>query len=216
MKLLKRIAVNIQAKMEDLTSQIENKEALTLSYIREYERVVAKAKIRLSHVKGDALRLEKDQARLQQDEINWKGRARKVYADDEAKALECMRRAKRAQTEHQKITVEIKEVRELEIKMERDVERIQKKLETVKHRQRALAGRQSCAEALHSAASLNADAHEGLDDLLTRWETDVVASELQSDSVCVNRDSLTDEFDKQEEEADLKCALDELMTKSAE
>ena len=59
MKLFKKLAINVHSQVETLANQFENKEALSTSYIREYERIVAQAKVKLARVEAEVDRLAK-------------------------------------------------------------------------------------------------------------------------------------------------------------
>ena len=110
MKLFKKLAVNFHSQVEAVANQFENKEALSSSYIREYERVVATAKVKLSRIEAEVVRLEKETDRLAAQTTLWKDRARRVHAADERQALECVRRMKRAQANHSAVLQELAEI----------------------------------------------------------------------------------------------------------
>ncbi len=212
MKLFKKMAVNFHSQVEAVANQFENKEALSSSYIREYERIVASAKVRLARVEAEAIRLEKESDRLTAQATLWAERARRVHAADENQALECVRRVKRVREQHSAVVQELEEIRALKRRMTHDVDRAGQKLADLKHRHQVLAGRQSCAEAMDGLPSSEKSRPEDLDALYTRWETEVTARELHTHSLAPETDRLAAAFDREEEEADLRLTLEEIIT----
>ncbi len=212
MKLFKKLAVNFHSQVEAVANQFENKEALSSSYIREYERVVATAKVKLSRIEAEVVRLEKETDRLAAQTTLWKDRARRVHAADERQALECVRRMKRAQANHSAVLQELAEIRDLKRRMTHDVDQAEQKLTDLKRRHRALAGRQSCAEAMDGLPCAEKCLPEDLDALYTRWETEVTAHELHTRTLTPETDRLAAAFDREEEEEDLRLTLTEIIT----
>ena len=106
---------------------------------------------------------------------------------------------------------DLEEARSLKHRMARDVEGILEKLEALKRRQRDLAGRQSCAEAINAIQRVDGGIQHDIDDLFTRWETDVVAQELHARTPDTAGDSLDDEFAALERKQSLRRALEEIL-----
>lgn len=211
MKLFKKLAINMHTRVEAMADRIENKEALSTAYIREYERIAAKAKVKLANVDGEVAGLEKEAARLHEQTELWAGRARQVHATDEPKALACVSRMTQARTSHGQVLGELEEARLLKQKMAADVEHILKKLETLRRRHRNLAGRQVCAEAFHALQRADGGIQDDIDDLFARWETDVVARELHVRSPQIVSDALDEEFGTAEQEQALRLALQQII-----
>jgi phage shock protein A len=212
MKLFRKLAVNVHSQVETLANQFENKEALSTSYIREYERIVAQAKVKLAQVEAEADRLEKQSAHLEAQAALWAERARRVHTTDQEKALACVRRMKKAQADQSLVVRELDETRNLKRRMAQDVEQTLHKLGDLKRRHRLLTGRQTCAEALNVVQPYEAGLPDEVDDLYTRWETDVTARELHNQTAAPATDSLAEAFDRHEEEDDLRLTLEALIT----
>jgi phage shock protein A len=212
MKLFRKLAVNVHSQVETLANQFENKEALSTSYIREYERIVARAKVKLAQVGAAADRLEKQSAHLEAQAALWAERARRVYTTDQEKALACVRRMKKAQADQALVVRELDETRNLKRRMAQDVEQTVHKLGDLKRRHRLLTGRQTCAEALNVVQPDEAGLPDEIDELYTRWETDVTARELHNQTVAPPTDLLAEDFDRHEEEDDLRLTLEALIT----
>jgi len=214
MKLFKKLAVQVHARAEAMANQFENKEALSLSYIREYERVVAKAKVKLARVETEVRRLEKEAARLEAQTALWVERARRVHATDESKALACVKRMQQHQASLDQILRELEETKRLKQKMAQDVDQVLAKLADLKRKHRLLAGRQSCAEAAAVLQDGEVFMADGADDLFARWEADVTAQELHAQSTDFETDPLSEAFDVAEQQAQLRNTLAEILASS--
>lgn len=211
MKLFKKLAVNINSRMDAVAERFENREALSSAYIREYERIVAKAKVRLAQVDNEVARLENHSRELGEKIQLWTDRARRIHGSDEAKALECVARMTKCRQSREQVQKNLEEARNLRNKMARDVDHILKKLEAHKRRHQNLTGRQVCAEAVHAMQYAETGLETDIGDLFTRWETDVTASELHAQLPASIDDPLEHEFDTTEQEQALRMALEEII-----
>jgi phage shock protein A len=216
MKLFKKIAVQVCARAEAMANQLENKEALSLSYIREYERVVTKAKVKLAQVDAEVRRLEQEADRLEAQAALWADRARRVHAADESKALACVKRMQQEQAAHDQVMRELEETKNLKHKMVQDVDQVLAKLTALKSKHRHLSGRQSCAQAAAALQDGESFMEQGADDLFARWESDVIAQELHAQSAGFEMDRLAEEFDAAEQEQALRMTLADLLSSPRE
>lgn len=211
MKLFKKLAVNINSRMDAVAERFENREALSSAYIREYERIVAKAKVRLAQVDNEVARLENHSRELGEKIQLWTDRARRIHGSDEAKALECVARMTKCRQSREQVQKNLEEAGNLRNKMARDVDHILKKLEAHKRRHQNLTGRQVCAEAVHAMQYAETGLETDIGDFFTRWETDVVASELHAQLPDSIDDPLEHELDTTEQEQALRMALEEII-----
>ena len=211
MKLFKKVAINIHSQVEALVDRIENKEALSTAYIREYERVVAKAKVRSTQVDGEVVWLEKEAGRLGEQSELWAERARRVHKSDEAKALVCIARMTQIQADYRRVQSNLEETRSLKKKMAKDIDQILNKLEALKRKHQNLAGRQVCAEAVNTLQDTDCGIQHDIDRLFARWETDVVAQELHALPPVGASDGLAEEFETAEEKQALRLALEQIL-----
>ncbi len=211
MKLFKKLAINVHSHVEAMADRFENREAISIAYIREYEKVVAKSKVRLTQIDRDVERLEKETIRLQGETELWADRARRVHNIDEDKALECVARMTQTQKSHLRIQAELKDTQNLRKKIALDVEQILAKLEELKRKHQSLASRQACAEAVQTLQHPDTSFEHDINELFTRWETDVIAHELHSQPCVTPGDQLADEFDEDEQKQSLRKALDEII-----
>lgn len=211
MKLIKKLAININSRIDSVAERFENREALSNAYIREYERIVAKAKIRLAQVDNEVARLEKNYRDLGEKIQLWTERARRIHGSDEAKALECVARMMKCEQSRKQVQKNLEDARNLRNKMAQDVDYILNKLEAHKRRHQNLTGRLVCAEAVHATQNAETGLETDIGDLFTRWETDVLASELHAQLPAFSDDPLDHEFDTTEQEQALRMALEELI-----
>ncbi|MGD9009991.1 MAG: hypothetical protein PVG41_18835 [Desulfobacteraceae bacterium] len=207
MKLFKKLAININSQIDAVAERFENREALSNAYIREYERIAAKAKVRMAQVDDEVARLEKNSGELGEKIQLWSDRARRIHGSDDAKALACVARMTKCEQSRKEVLKNLEDARNLRNKMARDVDHILNKLEAHKRRHQNLTGRQVCAEAVHSMQYAETGLEIDIDDLFTRWETDVVASELHAQLPASTDDPLDHEFDTAEQEQSLRTAL---------
>jgi phage shock protein A len=211
MKLFKKMAISIHSGVEAMIDRFENKEALSTAYIREYERVVAKAKVRSTQVDSEVTLLEKEAVKLREQSELWAERARRVHSTDESKALACVARMTQTQAGYRQVQSDLAEARNLKNKMAHDVGQILKKLEALKRRHQNLAGRQVCAEAVNTLQDADGGIRNDIDDLFARWETDVVSQELHTQSPAMASDCLAEEFSSDEQNQALRLALEQII-----
>lgn len=142
----------------------------------------------------------------------WADRARRVHKTDKQKALECVARMTQIQNNRNKIQDDLKDTKSLRTKMTLDVGHILKKLEVLKRKHQSLSGRQACAEAVHTLHHTDNSLEHDIDDLFARWETDVVAEELHTQSPAATSDQLAEEFEGVEQEQALQQVLDQIIS----
>ena len=211
MKVFKKLAVSVNSRIDAVADRFENREALSSAYIREYERIVARAKVKLAQVDNEVVRLERSSLDLETKIKLWTERARRIHGSDEAKALACVARMVKCEENRKKVLQNLEDARKLKNRMAQDVDHILKKLDAHKRRHQNLTGRQACAEAVHAMQDADSGLATDIDDLFTRWETDVVASELHAQLPASTDDLLDHEFDAAEQEQALRMTLEEIM-----
>lgn len=211
MKLFQKVAINIHSHVEALVDRFENKEAISTAYIHEYERIVAKAKVKSAQVDREVAQLEKESAHLREQSDLWAERARRVHSTDESKALACVARMIQANADCHQAQCNLEEARKLNKIMAQDVAQVLKKLEALKRKHQNLAGRQICAEAVNTLQNADGGIQHDIDNLFTRWETEVVTQELHTQSPDVANDCLVEEFDAAEQRLELRLALEQVL-----
>ena len=197
------------SRIDGMVSRIENHEALAASAIRDVRRAAARAGVQLRRVRADGDRLRAQLEETREAEASWRERARRKADEDEAMAVECLRRARESARRLRALERRLAEHERIERDLGADVTRIQERLTRLEEHRHVLAARESRAVAL-------AGVHEGedalspdVDDLFDRWEIRISERELvggRDDSA----DSFEDTLSREEEEADLRAELDAL------
>ena len=99
MKTIKRITTSLCANFDWAITQIENHEALVNVAMRDIQHAGAKAQGQLNRVRKDGEQMRAKLADLKSAEALWADRAVRCAAVDEGKALECVKRRKKALAE---------------------------------------------------------------------------------------------------------------------
>lgn len=206
MKIIKRWTAGVTSRVDWMVSQVENQEALVNSALRDARQSAARAKVQLGRVQQDGQRLRQ---RLQKEELavaTWRDRAVQVNETDENKAMECLRRSKRAEQLAEQLKQRLTEHEQVEQQLAKDVGVMEEQLSALVEKRNLMRTRQSRAEAVKNIQG-GADAFStDLDDIFERWETRVTEKELIG-SCSVEADSLEEAFVTQEEESSLREEL---------
>jgi phage shock protein A len=206
MNIIKRWTAGVTSRVDWMVSQVENQEALVNSALRDARQSAARAKVQLGRVQQDGQRLRQ---RLQKEELavtSWRERAIQTGKDDEKKAIECLRRSKRAEQLVEQLRQRLVEHEQVEQQLGKDVRAMEEQLNSLAEKRNLMRTRQSRAEAVKTiqggADSLSTD----LDDIFERWETRVTEQELVG-SCSLQVDPLEEDFVSQEEESSLREEL---------
>ena len=95
MARFKRWTHGFVASIDNMIVQVENHEALAASALRELERGVARSKVQLLRVERDGRAISQALQEEREAVERWRDRAKRE--PEEARALECLKRHKRAQ-----------------------------------------------------------------------------------------------------------------------
>lgn len=211
MKTIRRITTGLFANFDWAVTQIENHEALVNAAMREIQHAASKAKVQLARVKQDGERMRQRVKSLQDSEALWAERAVRCSALDQAKALECLRRRKKALAEIAELETQLKNHARLEEDLCKDLENIERRIEELRRKRNTLRTRESTAEALAAFQSQDAGLIAELDDVFDRWEIKVGSYETISSCSSGSERALEAEFAGAEEENALKAELDALV-----
>lgn len=209
MRAWRRLTTSMASRFEAVVSQIENHDALVNATIRESEEARARAKVRLAQVSRDLNRTRRQLAGAEEAAELWKARAVRVASEDEARALECLRRRKHAEREREVAKEHLIELVDAENQLSRDITRVSQRIEDLRRRRNLLRARESRAEALQSCRGVEGTVASDLEEILERWEVKIATSEGLSDSE-LDSDPLETEFSEEEEIAMLRSELNEL------
>ncbi|HXK19910.1 MAG TPA: PspA/IM30 family protein [Polyangiaceae bacterium] len=205
MARIKRWTHGFVASIDSMIVQVENHEALATSALKDLEQGVARSRVQLMRVERDgrALRQALDEER--EAAVRWRDRARRE--EHEARALECLRRHKRAESRVSELSHNQTEHERIEQALKRDVQTLERRLVELRQQRNTMRTRQSRAEAF-SVAQGQGDVESGeIGQIFERWETRVAESEVASGCLVASIDSFDDEFLDAEEAASLKLEL---------
>jgi len=209
------------SRVDWMVSQVENHEALAQGAIAEVTRAAARARVQLVRVREDGARLRRQLGETHETEKLWRDRARRTAAEDEARALECLRRSKRAERRAAEMERRVDEHERAEKQLAQDVAAVDERLGQLKEKRNLLRTRESRAQALATVRS--ADAPFGCDvgELFDRWEAQVTEREFAGECASLatselDDDAFEDEFVTAEENENLRAELDDLLREAPE
>jgi len=208
MARFKRWTHGVVASIDSLIVQVENHEAQVGSTLRELEQGVARSKVQLMRVERDGVALEQALSEEREAAIRWRDRA--MREEQEARALECLRRHKRSERRALELSQNQTEHARVELQLKRDIQTLEQRLFELRQQRNTMRTRQSRAEAF-SVVQGSGDLGSGeIGAIFERWETRVAETEVQSGCLITSLDSFDDEFLDAEEVASLKLELSAL------
>jgi phage shock protein A len=211
-----RWTAGFASRIDAMVRQIENHDALVSAAIRDAKEARARARVQLKRVDEDGRRMERRRSELAEAERLWRERALRMAAPDEARALECLRRMKRAAREREELAAQAEEHGRITAQLTRDIRRIDSRIEQLVQQRNLLRTRQSRAEALAAAQHDDGRRLSEVDDILERWEIKVSRTETDVDCAFEERDDLEVELGASEERDALRAELEELVRTRAE
>ena len=211
---LRRWTRAVVSRIDHIVSQVENHEGLVDSAIQDVRRAAAQARVRLARVEKDGASLKRRLEDERESAKRWRERALETAASDEDRAVECLRRAKRAERLSEQLESRQIEHERSEKALRRDVALVEEKLAALREKRNVLRTRQSRAEALQGTRAAEISGDEVLGDLFDRWDTRI--TELELDGDCTSRvDALEAEYRESEEDGDLRAELASLRETSS-
>ncbi len=205
MARIKRWTHGFVASIDSMIVQVENHEALVGSALRELEHGVARSKVQLLRVERDGKALTQALSEEREAATRWRERARREQ--DEARALECLRRSKRSEGRVSELARNLGEHEHVEQQLKRDVQALERRLGELRQQRNTMRTRQSRADAF-SVVQGQGDVERGeIGEIFERWETRVAESEVTSGCLVASVDSLDEELLDAEEHASLKLEL---------
>ena len=204
---LKRLVASVGASFDQFVNKVENHEAVAESVIRDVRVAAAKLKVQMGGVEAQAQRLRERRDGLAHDVERWRGRARRFATEDEERALECLRRMKRAEAEQAQVVDQLAQYEALGEKLKDRLAAVETRLSSLQLKRTALSSRSARAQVIGAADQ------ESLSDVNTifdRWEMAVIEDEYLDEVVSGEGDRLERELDATEEREQLKAALEEL------
>lgn len=203
MSLWKRWMSGVTARVDELVSQVENHEALVESALVEMRAKTARAKARLERVARDGRELRERVQRERAATASWRERARSCA--DEARALECLRRGRRAEAAAGALAERLAEHERIEAQLRTQLRALDERVVELQQTHHVMRTRQTRAEAL--ACLQQASAGSDIESVLERWEGRLAEQELVETVGEREEDAFGAEFTSAEEKASLVAEL---------
>jgi len=206
MARIKRWTHGFVASIDSMIVQVENHEALASSALRELEQGVARSKVQLMRVERDGRALKQALGEERESALRWRERAKRE--ENQARALECLRRHKRSEARVAELIHNQAEHERIEQQLKRDVQTLERRLIELRQQRNTMRTRQSRAEAFSVAQDAGGDLQAGeIGQIFERWETRVAETEVASGCLVASVDGLDQEFLDEEEAASLELEL---------
>ena len=215
MSLIRRISTSITSSVDRAVSKVENHDAIINAALRDTQQAAARARVRLERVRKDGHNLKTRHANLEQAVLRWTERARKVADEDEAKALECLRRRKECATQLANLKESIFRHEELEARIAEQVKKIEARIGEVAQQRNVMRSRQSVADAMRTINNVEGISYSEIEDTFDRWEINLGETEILMGAT-TSTDPLDSAFLAEEDTAELKAELEELLQSDKE
>jgi len=210
MKTLKRWTTGIFSRVDWVVSQIENQEALINSALKDSREAVAKAKVQMGRVRQDGARLRQKLQTEEENIVRWRDRATQIAKTDEQRALECLKRSKKAEQQRFQLQARVKVHNQAEQQLAREVGCMEERLAELVEKRNLMRTRQSRAEALTNIQACSSEVSTEVDDIFDRWEMRVTEKELTT-ACAISSDPLEESFVIEETESELREELQRLL-----
>ncbi|MDJ0759040.1 MAG: PspA/IM30 family protein [Woeseiaceae bacterium] len=215
MNLIQRISTSITSSVDRAVSKVENHDAIINAALRDTQQAAARARVRLERVRKDGAQLKTRYADLQQAAVRWTDRARLVAADDEPKALECLRRRKECEMQLATLEESIEKHNELEERIAAQVKKIESRIVEVAQQRNMMRSRQSVADAMRTINNIEGVSYSDVEDTFDRWEINLGETEILMNATS-RVDPLESSFLADEDMAELRAELADLVNKDKE
>ena len=215
MSLIRRISTSITSSVDRAVSKVENHDAIINAALRDTQQAAARSRVRLERVRKDGHSLKTRHANLSQAVSRWNERARRIAGDDESKALECLRRRKDCETQLQNLEDSIEKHEELEARIAEQVKKIDARIGEIAQQRNMMRSRQSVAEAMRTINNIEGVSYGEIEDTFDRWEINLGETEILMGAV-TDRDPLDSAFLAEEDTAELRAELEELLQSDKE
>ena len=221
MSLFTRLTATFSAGLDRLVGEIENHDAVVEAAIRDNRRAYGRARVRLDRLQEEHERLGRRCAGLRGEAATWRRRA--LACAEEARALECLRRAHVLTAEADALADACARHDALAQQLEREITAVRRRIETLQQRRTQLRSREATADASNRIRALETGASLNLDDTFERWEVHVTEAEVESEldpAAGYERPAAPDRFEAEivaaEDHAALKAELDALRRDAAQ
>lgn len=221
MGVIGRLSASISASLDRAVAQIENHDAVIEAAIGECRAGVVKARQRSEQLHRDGQKLSKQ---LEQANINhglWQERAKREGRANEARALQCLRRAKACAAERDVLLTQLQQHSELQADVESRLQSVEHALAETVRKRNEMRSRTSVVEAKRSLQNVSMQSATSIEDCFDRWEQQIArkqgADEFEQPRSSQDPiDSLERNYRDAEADLELKAELDALLAQDTE
>jgi len=215
MSLIRRISTSITSSVDRAVSKVENHDAIINSALRDTRQAAARSRVRLARVQKDGAALKRRYSELERSVSLWTERARSVAADDETKALDCLRRKRDCEQQLGSLKDSIEKHGELEARISEQVKKIESRIHEVAQQRNMMRSRQSVAEAMRTINNIEGVSYGEVEDTFDRWEINLGEAEILM-GAATTTDPLDAAFAADEDTAELRAELEVLLRDDGE
>ena len=215
MSLIQRISATITSSVDRAVSKVENHDAIVATALRDTQRAAARSRVRLARVRKDGANLKTRYGELELASERWAERAKRIAAEDEGRALECLRRRKECEAQLAGLRESIARHDELEARIGEQVKKIEARVGEMTQQRNLMRSRQSVADAMRAIHDIEGSGAGDIEDTFDRWEINLGESEFLYSATNVT-DTLDTAFIQEEEKVELRAELEELLSDSRE
>jgi len=208
MNSLKRLYISIKGQIDQAADEFENHEALAGVAIQDLQAIASKTRLHLHRIGKMTAQYQKQLDEQKQQETLWTARAIKAKAQDEQKALQCVKRLMQTKKQITLLEQQHETSAGQENKIRDDLNAIQQQLLILNNKKEMLAVRQNRIHLQDSLHDTPPNSLDNVQQVFERWEGQVVSAEY--DTPTSPADTLQDGFEQEEEKLALKMMLDEL------
>ena len=212
MGIIRRLQATIAANLDNAISRVENHDAVVDAALKEARSAAARARVRLARVQKEEANMHTKLSELQIMQQKWTDRAISTAKQEEAQALECVKRRNACEKQTKQIQEAIARHKELEKNVCASVDRIESRITDLTQQRNLMRSRHSAAEALRVINKIEGECADGIDDTFERWEMLVAETEYMAGS-SIHVDTLNEAYVEIEETESLKADLADLLKK---
>ncbi len=177
MNWLTRLSVTLGSSIERVVAPLENHDAVVDATLRDANRALARAKVRLGGLQRESTQLESDLARLEEESGRWTARAKEFAASNQDAALESLKRRRALDARAQTLRAAISNHAKTTARLVGDIATAEQRISVLNQQRHLLRTREFAADALSRVAGVGLP----MDDIaqtLERWETRIAETEL--------------------------------------
>ena len=206
MNNFRKIFISIKSQVDSIADDFENHEALAETAINDLQQLAVSTRQHAFRIDKMINHYQQQLTDLEKQAALWSERAIKVRTEDEQKALQCVKRLRAVKQQIDQITKQLDESENQASSIQVDVQAIQEQILKLKTKKELLAARQNRSQLQNSLQGSTISSID-VERVFDRWEGSVVGDEFVSSQ---QQDPLSNTFDQQEEEMELRLMLEAL------